>query len=233
MRRTHLGLQAAIVLTMVAFVSWPQFRPAHTQSVWRYFPSAVLQAKADDAARFAGTAAAGQHSAMHVAQTSLVESTQAGAVNVAGSASTAGYRTPEAVIAAGGKLNAVLGIARTSLNMPIPFARIVLRNIGTGQVFSRTMADEQGAFSFVDLDANAYIVELLDQDGAVVATSSMLTMTRGDVKQTIVRAASAASTINVSFGNNTAPSLPRATTVAASNDVTPTSSAVQTQESPR
>lgn len=233
MRTTHLGLQAAIVLTMVAFVSWPQFRPVRTQSVWRYFPSAVLQAKTDDAARFAGTAAAGQHPAMRVAQTSFVDSTPAGAVNVAGSASTAGYRTSQAVAAAGGKLNALIGIARTSLNMPIPFARIVLRNIGTGQVFSRTMADEQGAFSFVDLDANAYIVELLDQDGAVVATSSTLTMTRGEVKQTIVRAASAASTINVSFGNNTAATLPRATTVAASNDVTPTSSAVQTQESPR
>ena len=54
MRRTHLGVQIAIVLAMVAFVSWPQFRPVRAQSVWRYAPAAVLQARTLDAARYAG-----------------------------------------------------------------------------------------------------------------------------------------------------------------------------------
>ena len=48
MRRTHLGVQAAIVLTMVAFVSWPEFRPVRAQSVWRYAPDAVLLARTQD-----------------------------------------------------------------------------------------------------------------------------------------------------------------------------------------
>ena len=52
MRRTHLGVQAAIVLTMVAFVSWPEFRPVRAQSVWRYAPDAVLLARTQDAERF-------------------------------------------------------------------------------------------------------------------------------------------------------------------------------------
>jgi hypothetical protein len=143
------------------------------------------------------------------------------------------FQTSAALAAVGARLNALVGVARTSLNMPIPFARVVLRNIGTGQVFARTVANEHGVFSFLDLDANTYLVELLDGDGSVVATSSLLTMARGDVKQTIVRTAAAAGTVAVSFGNNTAPTLPQVTTVAVSNDVTRTSAALQTQESPR
>src|SRR5215212_12268163 len=59
MRRAHLAVQAVIVLAMVAFVSWPQFRPVRTQSVWRYAPASVLQARTSDAARFAGEGATG------------------------------------------------------------------------------------------------------------------------------------------------------------------------------
>ena len=59
MRRVHLGVQAVIVTAMVSSVSWPQvrqFRPVGTQSIWRYVPDAVLLAKTNDAARFAGDA---------------------------------------------------------------------------------------------------------------------------------------------------------------------------------
>jgi hypothetical protein len=230
MKRTHLGLQAAIILAMVAFVSWPLFRPVRTQSVWRYVPSAVLQAKTEDAARFAD---ADHRPAMNRDQISLTDALQRGAANGPGAALNPAFQTSAALAAVGARLNALVGVARTSLNMPIPFARVVLRNIGTGQVFARTVANEHGVFSFLDLDANTYLVELLDGDGSVVATSSLLTMARGDVKQTIVRTAAAAGTVAVSFGNNTAPTLPQVTTVAVSNDVTRTSAALQTQESPR
>src|SRR6266850_1266999 len=52
MNRAHIGVQAVIVLTMVVFVSWPQFRPLRAQSVWRYAPAVVQQAKTDDAATY-------------------------------------------------------------------------------------------------------------------------------------------------------------------------------------
>ena len=64
------------------------------------------------------------------------------------------YLSP-AVAALGGKLNALLGFARTSLNAPIPYARVLLRNILTGQVMGRGVANDQGMFSFVDLDVRA------------------------------------------------------------------------------
>jgi hypothetical protein len=230
MRRTHLGVQAAIVLTMVAFVSWPQFRPVRAQSVWRYAPNAVLQAQTNDAARFAGDrASANGRPLMGVDDAAFRTATQNAMAGQNGPA----YYTSAAVAAVGGKLNALLGFARTSLNVPIPYARVVLRNIRTGQVLARTTADGQGQFSFLDLETNSYVVELLGADGSVVAASPLVSMARGEVRQTQLRAAAAAATVAASFGNTLSPTIQQATTVATSNDVTRTTPTATTQESPR
>ena len=204
MRRTHVGVQISLVLTMVAFVSWPQFRPVRAQSVWRYVPAAVLQARTLDAARYAGDGAGAGRPGMSLNEAAL-----------------------------GGKLNALLGFARTSLNAPIPYARVVLRNIITGRVMGQAIANDQGMFSFLDLDASLYIVELLGPDGSVIATSSMMTLARGDVRRTEIRAAAAATTVAASFGNALTGTLDTAANVASSNDVTKTTPTLTTQESPR
>ena len=52
MKRTHLAVKAAIILVLMALVSWPQFRPL-SATVWRYVPATALQARSADAARFA------------------------------------------------------------------------------------------------------------------------------------------------------------------------------------
>ena len=232
MRRTHLVVQATIVLTMVTFVSWPQFRPARTQSVWRYAPAAVLQARTNDAARFAGEAtAAGQRPNIVVEDSAFT--TAASQNSLAQSHDGPAYSTSAAVAAVGAKLNALLGFARTSLNVPIPYARVVLRNIRTGQVLARTVANAQGQFSFLDIEANAYIVELVGPDGSVVAASPMVTMSRGDVRMTEIRVAAAATTVSASFSDTMTTTFPQAMTVAASNDVTRTTSTTTPQESTR
>jgi hypothetical protein len=142
------------------------------------------------------------------------------------------YLSPS-VAALGGKLNALLGFARTSLNVPIPYARVLLRNIITGQVMARGVANDQGMFSFLDLDASSYIVELLGPDGSVIATSSIMSMARGDVRRTEIRAAAAATTVAASFGNALTGTLDTAANVASSNGVTKTTATLTTQESPR
>jgi len=118
------------------------------------------------------------------------------------------------------------------MNTPIAYARVVLRNLRTGQIHARTVANERGEFSFVDLEANAYVVELLGPDGSVVAASPMVSMARGDVRQTELRVAASATTVTASFGTLD-PSLQQAAAVAASSDVTRTTTAQTTQESPR
>ena len=235
MRRTHLGVQAAIVLTMVAFVSWPQFRPVRAQSVWRYAPKAVLEARTNDAARFAGDrAASARRPNFAFSAAAFATTTQTtGQNSLTKSQAKEDYYTPTAVAALGGKLNALVGFARTSLNAPIPYARVALRNIRTGGVFARTVANDQGWFSFLDLDSNAYLVELLGADGSVVATSPMVSLARGDLRETEVRVAAAAATVVRSFGSVMTPTEPQATMVATSNGVTRTTPTLTTQESSR
>jgi hypothetical protein len=223
----HLGVQAAIVFTMVASVSYPQFRPAaRTQFPWRYAPVAVLQARALDAARFAGDART-----RPVAYVNAVASTTpALARNPLADTS---FRTPPAVAVLGGKLNVLVGFARTSLNAPIPYARVVLRNIRTGRILSSTVANERGEFSFIDLDSTLYVVELVGADGSVAAASPLVTMAPGNVQQTELRVAASAATVTASFANTLTPTLEQATAVAASSDVTRTTTSQTTQESPR
>jgi hypothetical protein len=197
---------------MVALVSWPEFRPVRTQSVWRYVPAAVLEARTSDAARFVGDHAT-LPPAMSLKQTAFDGPKVPDA--------SAHYATP-ATAAAGGKLSALRGVARTSLNASIPYARVVLRNIRTGQVLAQAMANADGQFTFTDVEANSYIVELLGADGAVVATSSMLTIARGELRLTEVRVAAAAAAVKASLGNTLTPTAPQATTIASSNNVTRT-----------
>ena len=133
----------------------------------------------------------------------------------------------------GGKLNALLGFARTSLNVPIPYARVLLRNIITGQVMARGVANDQGMFSFRRSRHKLVIVELLGPDGSVIATSSIMSLARGDVRRTEIRAAAAATTVAASFGNALTGTLDTAANVASSNGVTKTTATLTTQESPR
>jgi hypothetical protein len=238
MRRVHLGVQAAIVLAMVSSVSWPQFRQFRaagtTQSVWRYVPDAVLLAKTNDAARFAGDARlAGGRPGARVSNAAYTTGVDATTRNpIVNAPSDPSYATPAAVAVLGGRVNALLGFARTSLNTPIAYARVVLRNLRTGRVSARAVANERGEFSFVDLESNAYVVELLGPDGSVVAASPLVSMARGDVQQTELRVAAAATTITASFGTM-APTLQQATAVAAGSDVARTTAAQTPQESPR
>jgi hypothetical protein len=239
MKATHWAVQTAIVLTMVAFVSWPQFRPVRAQSVWRYTPSAAQQARTDDAAQYSDAAGAIRRTSVGVGQVgqatfmTTVPQTQTDAARPAGDLAARTFFTPEPVAALGGKVNALIGMALTSLNAPIPYAKVLLRDIRTGQVQARATANEQGQFLFIDLDASSYIVELLGAAGSVVAASQTVTLARGDVGQTEVRAAASATTVTASFGNALTGTLPQATTVASSNDVTRTTPTLVAQESSR
>ncbi len=232
MKRAHLGVQAAIVLAMVGFVSWPQFRPVRTRSVWRYAPSAAQQARTDDAAKYSDTGAI-RRTSVRVGQprfTTNVPEPQVGGTPGGNNLQAGGtFNTPQAVAAVGGKLNALVGLARTSLNAPIPYAKVLLRNIRTGQVQARATANEQGQFSFLDLDASLYVVELLGSDGSVVAASQLVTLARGEMRQTEVRASASAATVAASLGDSLTATMPQVTTVASNADVTRTTPALVSQ----
>src|SRR5678815_5297253 len=112
MKRTHLGIQAIIVVAMVSFVSWPQFRPARAQSIWRYAPATVLEARTIDAARYAGAASASTRrpyiGGLSSSSTELVPTPQASAVIDDSRTEFA----PGAIAALGGTENALVGLAQ-------------------------------------------------------------------------------------------------------------------------
>src|SRR4051812_2566939 len=235
MRRTHLAVQAAIVLTMVAFVSWPQFRPLHAQTVWRFSPNAVAQAQADDARRFSSESPESSGQPFRLGTAAYTDTTAARTTThgVPAGAEGAVPLVPASVTALGGRLNALLGLAQNSLNVPVPYARILLRNLRTGRVLSRTTADSLGQFRFLDLDADMYVVEMLGADGSVVAASTAMSLTRGELKQADLRVAVTATTVAAVVGNSYASTLPQATNVATGNGVTRTTTTLQSEASAR
>lgn len=228
MKRTHLAIQAIIVLTMVWFVSWPEFRPVRAQSIWRYSPEAVLEARTADAARYTTAAAASSRRA------SVGE--RSSAAQVASTPNNSSLVnderlefTPGAIAALGGRDNALVGLAQNSLNAVIPHARVVLRDIRTGEALQQATADELGQFSFIDLIPSDYVVELLGPDGSVVAASEVVTTSKGGLLRTIVRVAAAATAVVAVLSMQLSPTLPEVNPLATSSDVTRTT----TTQTPR
>ena len=222
MKRTHLCIQAIIVLIMVSFVSWPQFRPVRLQSIWRYTPAAVLEARTTDAARYTDAAAASSPrpfiGELSSSSTELVP-TPHGSVVVD---DVLAESTPGAIAALGGTENALVGLAQNSLNASIPRAHVVLRDIRTGEPFQQTTADELGQFWFVDLPSSEYVVELVGPDGSVVAASEVVKTSKGRLLRTVVRVAAAAAVVTALFSNQLWPSRGYTNALATSRDVTPT-----------
>jgi len=228
MKRTHLGIQAIIVLTMVWFVSWPELRPVRAQSIWRYNPGAMLEARTADAARY--TTAAGpssrRGSASEASSSTPLRSTPHDPLVVNDNRLDF---TPGAIAAFGGRDNALVGLAQNSLNAVIPHARVVLRDIRTGEALQQATADELGQFSFIDLAPSDYIVELLGQDGSVVAASEVVTTSKGRLLRTVVRVAAAATAVVAVLSMALSPTLPHVNTLATGSDVTRTT----TTQTPR
>jgi hypothetical protein len=229
MKRTHLGIQAIIVLTMVWFVSWPEFRPVRAQSIWRYSPEVALEARTADAARYTTEAAASSRrrpaASARSSSTSFVPTPHDSLV-------VGDERlefTPGAIAALGGRDNALVGLAQNSLNAVIPHARVVLRDIRTGEALQQATADELGQFSFIDLLPSEYIVELLGPDGSVVAASEVVTTSKGRLLRTVVRVAAAAAAVVAVLSMELSPTLPHVNTLATSSDVTRTT----TTQTPR
>lgn len=65
----------------------------------------------------------------------------------------------------------VSGSAKTSTGSPIANATVRLRNTGTGEVAQTVKTNARGEYSFGKVPSGSYVVELLDNNGAVAATS--------------------------------------------------------------
>ncbi len=73
----------------------------------------------------------------------------------------------------------VTGTARHSSGTLVTNHGIRLRDAGTGQVAGTSKTDGSGAFSFTNVPKGTFVVELLDDAGQVVATSTAVTIGTG------------------------------------------------------
>jgi hypothetical protein len=82
----------------------------------------------------------------------------------------------------------VIGYLWTADSSPIPNATLRLRNVVTGGVEQSTTSDEDGKFTFSDIEAGAYVVEYVDNN-RVLAVGSVFRITPGETVSTFVRLA--------------------------------------------
>jgi hypothetical protein len=218
MTPARFGLQAAIVLVLVALVSWPEQRQLRAGAFWSANGAFRTGENTDPLGR--GMAGGRFLIGYGSASEAMLGTSSAAALHrklydndVEGRRRT----IPGAILALGGKLNAIVGFARTSANSPIAFARVVLRNVRTGAIETRGVADEQGRFAFLDMMPSGYIVELLGANGAVIATSEVVLISINELRETMVRAAGRQ--VFTTFGAGLAPTAQEPVAAAAKQGV--------------
>jgi hypothetical protein len=189
MSPARFGVQAVLVLCLIVLVSWPDHRLGARDASWW-----TKGAAGSDAAFDLGRISRGSRYEIGWGLASLKRR-----VAAANASQQREYEflsdgrtrrvTPAAVVALGGRVNAITGDVRTLRDEPIGRARLVLRNVMTGAIEAWATADENGQFAFVDVMPSGYVVELLGSDGTVAATSEFVAVSAGDVRQTSVRLA--------------------------------------------
>jgi hypothetical protein len=98
----------------------------------------------------------------------------------------------------------ISGIAWDANNNPIAGARVRLRNVATTRIVAATLANEAGRFTFDNIEAGSYVVELMDEKGKVLGVGPLFNALPGDTIATFVRLASHAPGIGGLFGNTAA-----------------------------
>jgi hypothetical protein len=86
-----------------------------------------------------------------------------------------------------------------------------LRDARFGRIVAMQTSDESGAFAFGSIDPGVYLVEIVGNDGNVLAASQILSVNAGDIASATVRLPFSAVPLGGVLGN----SVPTAAIVAA------------------
>ena len=81
----------------------------------------------------------------------------------------------------------IQGVAWEADNSPIAFAKIRLRNVLNGRIHSGIIADRDGRFVFKEIAPGAYLLELVNDDGRVLAVGHTFALGPGETVATFVR----------------------------------------------
>ena len=225
MRDKNFRIQVVCVLALIALASWPRFGPIKEQAtVWRANP---LEVKTQAAPlNGAGTDQNGSASTFTLPEPNrLNQSTsQSSLLDPASRAGNDRDLTRRRIENEDEGLE-IVGRARTTMNEPVPYATLVLRNQVTGAVEGRARADESGRFEFRGLRTGRYVIELVDKNGRVAsaapAVPSGQTGSLGNRVQLAQATLFVASTDNLTtvFGATTTSTAPETVRAAGTQDV--------------
>ena len=81
----------------------------------------------------------------------------------------------------------IQGVAWAADNSPLRFAKIRLRNVVNGRIQAGAIADADGRFVFKEMPPGAYLVELVNDDGRVLAVGHTFSLADGETVATFVR----------------------------------------------
>jgi hypothetical protein len=225
MTPARFGAQVLIVLTLMVAVTWPRLADVRAVTVWRS-NGAFAASRGAASPEGSDTPRAGRGAPQFGVGTAAYNPSMGG--NASGfrgrlyEDDVEGRRrrpTPAAVLALGGKLNAIVGRARTALNAPMPYARLALRDLKSGLVEARGTANEAGQFVFLDVIPSGYVVELIGATGEVLAASESLVIDIGDLRETTVRGTSEGA-LKVMFGSMMEATASEAVSAASRDGVT-------------
>jgi hypothetical protein len=73
----------------------------------------------------------------------------------------------------------VSGVAAHSRGFALGNYTVRIRNVDSGQLAGTTRTDAAGQYSFANLPAGSYVVELTNRNGAVIGTSPVVALARG------------------------------------------------------
>jgi len=88
---------------------------------------------------------------------------------------------------ASGPAATVRGVAWNSDNSPIPNAKVRLRNTHSGKIEANSVSGEDGEFIFTPVEGGPYVVELVGDNGRVLAVGQSFRVEAGETVATFVR----------------------------------------------
>jgi hypothetical protein len=130
------------------------------------------------------------HVKLKIALAGIVLSTAVVSADQAAGAAAAAAKTRQTVAAAQKTAkdikSLINGVALDRAQVPIPNAKVRLRNLEINDVEQVVTADEFGTFSFVAQPDVPYVVEITDQAGRVIAVGEVIMANTGEVAGAVV-----------------------------------------------
>jgi hypothetical protein len=113
-------------------------------------------------------------------------------------------------------LTTIQGNALTSTNGVLSNAVVRLRDVRFGRVVASTITDKSGLFEFRGIEPGSYVIELVGNDGTILATSQILSIDAGQALSAVVKLPFSAPPFGGIFGHTAASAAVVAAAAAAS-----------------